>query len=190
MSVSRSTAAATSLIGQVVSSVRYVGLEYPDQDADVAWDFGAWHWPEVGVEIRTTSGRVFSATWDSPPEFTLAFVEQPMTDLWLPSRDVDGGRSWDVSANPRWSPLIDHQVTEFDLALAPVEGGPGEVPVAVRLQAATGTNGVAAIAPGDAHPATGALDPGAAFIGADEVIVIFDDGLAGQFGLDRFEPPA
>jgi hypothetical protein len=189
MSESRSIA-ASSLTSQVVSSVRYVGLDYPDHDADVAWDFGAWHWPEVAVEIRTASDRVYSAVWDSPPQFTLAFVEQPIIDLWLPARDVDGGRSWDVSAHPRWSPFIGRQVTRCDLAFAHLEGGPEEVPVAVRLQAASGTAWVAAIAPGDVDPVTGAFDPGAAFVGADEVIVIFDDGLAREVGLDRIEPPA
>jgi hypothetical protein len=177
--------AADALVGQVVSAVRYVGLDYPGQDDDVAWDFGAWHWPEVAVEIETASGRVFSAIWDSLPQFMLTFAEQPVRDFWLPLREAGGGRCWDVSGHARWRPFIGHQVTGCDLVVGHPESTLGPAPVAVRIQSSTGTAWIAAIAPGEADPTTGALAPATAVVGADEVIVLFDETLAGHVGLGR-----
>jgi len=50
--------AAEALVGQVVARVTYVGLTYDDLDEPVSWDYGDWHWPEVGVELATTGGPV------------------------------------------------------------------------------------------------------------------------------------
>ena len=57
--------------------VSYLGLYYDGHDT--AWDFGDWHWPEVGVELERADGQVFHAIWGSEvAQFDLSFRLGPI----------------------------------------------------------------------------------------------------------------
>lgn len=89
--------AARELLEETVARVRYLGLFY--QGSDAAWDFGEWHWPEVGVEFETASGRYFYAIWDSRvTQFELALngtQAATLSSRQISSTSADGApRSW------------------------------------------------------------------------------------------------
>ena len=173
----------------------YVGLTYDDLDS-IQWDYGDWHWPEVGVQLTTGSGRAFYAIWDSQvTHFELTFAEGQIRDQWLPLQESDptAARTWDVSDHRRWKPLMNSPVTSYRIALElrdsvwltrleDSDDPPVSVPIALRLASERGVVWIAAAAPreGDAHEDIGAND---VWLGHDEVIVVFDDVRADRLGL-------
>lgn len=165
-------------------SVVYVGLTYDDPDS-IRWDYGDWHWPEVGVQLTTLSGRSFYAIWDSQvTQFDLTFAEGHIRDQWLPLQrnDVAGDRVWDVSDHPRWAPLMNTPITSYRIALSVPDDVPS--PVAIRLATDRGVAWIAAAAPRDQRHAREDLRADDAWVGFDEVIVLFDDLRAENLGLN------
>jgi hypothetical protein len=175
---------ARELLGDAIQSVTYVGLTYDDPSA-VAWDFGDWHWPEVGVELAMASGRVCHAIWDSTiTHFELTFAEGPIADSWLPLQATSpGGRSWDVTAHPRWQPLVGEPITGHDLTLFAPDDPPVEVPVAIRLITESAAVWIVAAAPREYGRAMPELERDDIFLGHDEVIAVFSDHRAHALGL-------
>lgn len=175
---------ARSLVGETISAVTYVGLTY-DDPSTVEWDFGDWHWPEVGVELAMGSGRVCHAIWDSTvTHFELTLAEGPISDRWLPLQATPPtGRAWDVSEHPRWQPVLGAPVTGYDLRLFAPDDPPVEAPVAVRLGAGGSGVWIVAAAPREYELATPDLQHDDIYLGHDEVLVVFSDDRASALGL-------
>ena len=55
--VVRMPSQTTVVHSETFAPILYV-LTYDDLDEPVSWDYGDWHWPEVGVELATTDGPV------------------------------------------------------------------------------------------------------------------------------------
>ena len=147
--------AATGLLGETLASVVYVGLTYDDPDS-IKWDYGDWHWPEVGLQFTTRSGRPFYAIWDSQvTHFDLTFAEGQISDQWLPLQESDpaAARAWDVSDHPRWMPLMNSPITSYRIALGVPDDPPLSAPIALRLANDSGLAWIVAAAPRDADHA-------------------------------------
>lgn len=175
---------ASSLVGDAVSAVTYVGLTYDDPSA-IEWDFSDWHWPEVGVELSMDSGRVVHAIWDSTiTHFELTFTEGPISGSWLPLQATPpAGRAWDVSDHPRWQRIIGAPVSGYELRLFAPDDPPVEVPVAVRLAVGNAAVWIVAAAPREYELARPSLSQEDIYLGHDEVLVVFSDERAGALGL-------
>jgi len=109
--------AAAHIVGQTLSKVAYVGLTY-EQPETVRWHFADWHWPEVGVELATSTGDLAYAIWDhevSQHELTLALG--PMSDRWLPLRpdSLVSARRWDVSDSEEWAPMVQNTIDSCEV---------------------------------------------------------------------------
>ena len=115
----RETAARIS--GQRLAQVSYVGLTYEVDPATVRWRFADWQWPEVGVELRTSTGDVAYAIWDHKlTQHELTFALGPMSDQWLPLRSDSPtpARRWDVSDVDEWAPLVGNTIESCEVVLA------------------------------------------------------------------------
>lgn len=172
------------MVGQIVSRVVYVGLNY-DDEPDVRWDYGDWHWPEVGVELTTRDGSEFFAIWDSKvTQFELTFDRGPISREWLPLQDVPPkARTWDVSDHPRWSDIVGTPITGYSLAMSEPDERHGAAPIALRLATGRGIVWLVAAAPRDEESATEDLGAEAVYLGHDELIVLFEDDRARKIGL-------
>lgn len=178
--------AGETLLGEVLEDVRYVGLSY-ENPQDLRWDYGQWHWPEVGVELTTSSGRTFYCIWDDElVQFELRFAEGLLSERWLPLREDPAAqaRVWNVATHRRWQPLLGSPVEGFEIVVMDLGGPPPPAPVAVRLwTTAGGVVWIVAAAPrGEAH-ARADLDSDDVLLGHDEIIVLFSDELARNVGL-------
>jgi hypothetical protein len=166
-----------------LARVVYVGLTYDDPDT-IRWDFGDWHWPEVGVQFTTSSGRPFYAIWDSQvTQFELTFAEGQIGDQWLPQTDPTSARAWDVSGHARWAPLINSPITSYGIALGVPGDPPVSAPVALRFATNTGVAWIVAAGPQDADRELEEIRAADVWIGHDEVIVLFGDDRADRLGL-------
>ena len=176
--------AAERLMGDAILGVTYVGLAYEDPSS-VAWDFGDWHWPEVGLELTMRSGNVFHAIWDSTDtHFQLALIEGPIADSWLPLQATPStGRAWDVSGHTRWRPFMGQPLTAYDVTLFAPDDPPVEVPVALRLDVASAAVWIVAGGPRAPELATSELDSEDVYLGYDEVLVAFSAERAAALGL-------
>jgi hypothetical protein len=169
-------------VGEALSRVVYVGLSYPDPVA-VRWDFNDWHWPELAVELTTTTGRVYVAT----PEQRRGTFELVLKSSAPGAATAGAGlRTWDVSGHTRWRPLLNVPIAECDpVPLArETENGTNGPPVAVRLATDAGaTAWIVAAGPCDLISAATRLTADAVWLGHDEVIVVFGDEGARRIGL-------
>lgn len=163
----------------------YVGLTYDDPDG-IRWDYGDWHWPEVGVQFTTLSGRRFYAIWDwQIIHFELTFAEGEISEQWLPLQDdPSAARAWDVSDHVNWKPLLNSPITSCRVAPGVPDDPPVTAPVAIRLATHNDVAWVVAAAPRDEDHAREDLGADDVWIGFDEVIVLFGDVRADQLGLD------
>lgn len=178
--------AADALVGQRITRVLYVGLSYDSTDPEtVRWDFGDWHWPEVGVELSSSDGTKLHAIWDSQiTHFELTLAIGPISDAWLPlQHDLPIARAWEVTHHPRWAPLIGPPVVGYDLALFAPADPPVLAPIAVRLVTASSVVWLAAAAPRDYEAASEDLTAEDVYLGHDEMIVAFTDDRAHRIGL-------
>ena len=171
-----------------MTDIRYVGLSYDSPDF-VRWDYGDWHWPEVGVEFATLSGRSFHAIWDDQVEaFELRFAEGPLSDEWLPLQpgSAEPARVWNVTAHPRWQRLVGSPVESFELVDIDLGDMDMPAPVAIRLWTRNGgAVWIVAAAPRDEAHAHEDLTADDVFVGHDEIIVVFGDARARRIGLLR-----
>ena len=89
----------TDLTGRQLVGVRYFPLVVGDRGEFEVWDFGTWHQPTMGVELRMVDGVVFSAVWGwSFGHFGVELLAQPMEHLLNPEANrpvsVDSHRCW------------------------------------------------------------------------------------------------
>lgn len=165
---------AASLEGATITRVMYVGLYYENSVPD--WDFGDWHWPEVGVQFITADGREFYAIWDhqvANHELTLAHGN--ISNQWKPLReDPEQARMWNVSSHTRWKPFIGKPLVAVDVIADKVDTDE-LVPVAVRLVVDAGTSWIVVGQPTDKPRPNQPLLSTDMFIGGDEIIVCFTD---------------
>ena len=158
---------------QVIASVTYVGLYYDDISVD--WDFGDFHWPEVGVEFGMENGQTFFAIWDSnQTNYTLLFKEGSISEEW----HDENARNWNVTYHNRWMPLIGKQI----LDCSPVKLADEDAAVGLRISFESGTVWIAAASPRD-HLEPRSESPRDVVIGDDEVMVFFGDECAKRIGL-------
>lgn len=123
-------AEASRLVGQVLSEVKYVDLDYSEEhrgqvvgprlvSAASEWAQSPWRHrvgDDVGhaVEFRTVSGSVFTASWESPGE--AEGIGLRACSAIGAAVVVDGNVAvWDVSSTPRWRRLIGKQIDSVDL---------------------------------------------------------------------------
>lgn len=109
---------AERLVGLTMSGVRYFDIDYevlrsgitpagprvvtePEEWASPSWRFEQCHSLDYGLEIETTSGRVFSITWDPPGTMEgVGLREEPLVG---PAIVPDAAIAvWDVSERSEW----------------------------------------------------------------------------------------
>ena len=173
------------LLGKAIERVRYArptfgGGEYP-------WDFGGWHRPILGVQLDLAGSGPVHAIWtEQATHFHLQLGLGALEEEWTPMRDDQtAARVWDVTGHPAWRPIIGAPIVAGALALGRPDDPPVEAPVAVKLYAQSGTVWLVAAAPLDPLSASDDLKAETVWVGADEVMVVFDDGIAIGLGLQE-----
>jgi hypothetical protein len=137
--VAERVAHARRLVGQQLSAVRYVDIDYrrdtfapdsvgPRQITDPAeWQEPTWRYPgfdslDFGIELVTATGRTFSVTWD--PTGTregIGLREQPLIGSAV-CVDADVA-IWEVGAHSRWAPVLGTEVADVVVGYEPDDAG-------------------------------------------------------------------
>lgn len=138
--VAERRAHAERLVGQVLSAVRYVDIDYAEMDhpdrpkgprliADPAereqpmWRYPGFDSIDYGVELETEEGRVFSITWDPPREIEgIGIRELPLLDTLRPGAAV---AIWDVSEEDNWRDVRGRHIVAVELKYLPWSGTSG-----------------------------------------------------------------
>jgi len=130
---------ARELAGLRLSSVMYVLLDYGQVDRPVgshgprlvegaaelaapAWRCEGFDWADYAVEFTTTSGRVFTVSWDSPGCHEGIGVREVRALGSACVEDADVAL-WDVSYAGRWDSFIGAEITDAVLHYRPWPGG-------------------------------------------------------------------
>jgi len=174
---------ARMLAGRRISAVIYWGLGLHGQ-AHV-WDFGDWHLPVMGVELRLDDGTSYSVVWGSEfGHFGLELYASPMTDhVAVLDADDGGPNHWTVTGHPQWASLLGDPIVDARLVWA--EGyadrhdavEPVVAPLALRVDFPDGrVRIIAAMERSEDHW----------WHGADEVVVAFTDEFAARIGYPSF----
>ena|ERR1022692_713781 len=129
-------AVASRLVGQRLVRVEYVNIDYfgwnlghtdqtvrrqiaePAEWSEPAWDAGAFHHLDFGLEFTTADGELWGVSWDSPGP------DGESITLW-PGRVNEVGAVWDVTQREPWRSLIQSEVSQVALRYHPsdVESG-------------------------------------------------------------------
>lgn len=128
---------AQLMVGAILTSVRYVNIDYERLDRLPAsegtgprnitdpteWDAPLWSCPgfdavDYGIDLVMEDGRIFSVTWDTPGRFEgIGIRAEPLLSSgFLADADV---AIWDVSRKRRWQDKCTRQVTQVDLNYEP-----------------------------------------------------------------------
>ncbi len=126
---------AARLIGLSVRGVRYYDLDYEAMRSGIdttgprvvadskewaspSWRFEHCHSLDHGLEIETTSGRVFSITWDPPgPMEGVGLREEPLVGpAILPDAAI---AVWDVSDRSEWQHYVGGVVSGLTMHYRP-----------------------------------------------------------------------
>lgn len=126
---------AQRLVGLSVAAVRYFDLDYtvarqgiestgPRLVTDATeweaptWRFEACHSVDYGVEIETTTGRVFSFTWDPPGRIEgLGLREEPLVGETLrPDAPI---AIWNVGERSEWRDRLGMVVSSLTMHYRP-----------------------------------------------------------------------
>lgn len=179
--------ATDALLGRSLMEISYWDVRNYADDPSV-WDHGSWHHALMGVGFRTDAGYA-CVTWT--PRFYPYGIEVIANHV----SDHEGPESWLMTQHPLWAerarqPIETVRIFWQRMTVGPARLMSGEivrepqdydVPVAVRLDFRTGPIWmVAAVAPST---------PGAtAFIGGDEILVVFEPEQMQSFGfpMDEF----
>lgn len=143
-----------------------------------AWDFDTWHLPTLGVVFALDDGSSALATWNRT--FAGCGLEVSVSPTRAGLRDIapaGGPAEVDASAHPRWAALLGQPLTAVDICWREAPLSDRRWPAAVRWEAAGGSVWTAAGAP-VAWPFDGRFQ-----LGTDDVLVVFDPGLAARAGL-------
>lgn len=164
--------AVAALTGARLSDVRYYPLTLPESDGVEEWDFGPWHQPTMGVELRAGT-KVFSAVWGwTFGCYGLELDECAMDDLLSPS----ARQPVSVNAHPCWAPLIGGTITASTVWVDAIADG-RRTPAALRMSGGSTDLWIAAAAPTSWPPTDEFL------LGTDDVMVVFDRAMAASLGI-------
>ncbi len=171
---------ARRLVGLRLTRVRYVDLDYHRHSVDPkhtgprliearsewqapVWQHDACDCANHGVELETSAGRVFSATWDPPGSMEgIGLREEPLLGAAVrPSADV---AVWDVTERSRWGAFVGKLVREVRLHYQPWEDPAGFMCPRITLDFG---DGVVELLLGDVGK-DGVLSPS-----ADNIAVLF-----------------
>jgi hypothetical protein len=127
---------ARELIGQCLSSVVYVLLDYSQPDraigsgprvidsieefASPTWRCGSFDWADYAIELTTTAGRVFTVSWDSPG-FHEGIRLREVPALGTACTEDANVTLWDVSQASRWDEFIGVEITDVTLHPLPAD---------------------------------------------------------------------
>lgn len=167
-----------SLRGMRLIEVTYYPLRCGDEGTEVEdWDFGGWHLPTMGVELRAGNGARFSAVWGrSFDYYGLEIFQGPMSSQLGLIGEPGGSPEVAVTEHPCWARLIGVPLVGTDIVWS--EGDHGlRMPVAVELRAPCATAWLVAGRPAQWPP------DGRFHLGTDDVMVVFTQDLAGVIGL-------
>ena len=115
---------AQPLVGLRLARVRYFDLDWIDYPTSARtivepqeWQQPPWRHPtcdtiDWGLELESTTGRVFSISWDRPVGDSMGISEQPMLDGC-------GDAIWDVTERSRWRNHIGHVISGITLHYFP-----------------------------------------------------------------------
>lgn len=123
MSVPRLTAAQlerviASLRGLRISSVDYAVLTGgSDGHAVLDWDYGTWHEPTMGIQLRPDNGALFTLTWGSSFGcYGLEVHDRGIDDFLARVGEPSGPALVSVGGHPCWRALLGRQITGTELA--------------------------------------------------------------------------
>ncbi|RYG30454.1 hypothetical protein EON81_24880 [bacterium] len=176
----------SGLVGQRVSDVRYVELDYRDPDwtgpgADPGgapvWDGVGFHSLDHGMELDLETGSSWWCTWQSPGgdgESLLFGGGSALTE------EIEMTRTWNVAASALWKPLIGVPIvaTEIIWDHWPATHGSPEMWCQSALTLAFDGGPEVIVALGDRDGTTGKLRPS-----ADNVVVFRSREDASRLGL-------
>ncbi len=119
---------AAELVGETVSAVRYVNLDYlagqfrgqergprliesSEEWAEPTWRHPACDTVDWAVELRTASGRSFTVSWDSPGMQEGIGLRKVVAVGTAVDESADAA-IWDVSQQRGWRDLVGRTVTD------------------------------------------------------------------------------
>ena len=110
-------------IGESFGIPRWPGPAHRPIEDPREWEQAIWRHPtcdslDWGLELESTTGRVFSMTWDRPRGGSIGIEEQPL------GRDALGA-VWDVTDRSRWQKYVGRAVTGITMHY--VRGDPFDV---------------------------------------------------------------
>lgn len=134
-------ARARELIGLQLSSVVYVLIDYGQPDrpggsrgprlvadttelAAPAWRCETFDWADYAVEFATTSGRVFTVSWDQPGWHEGIWIREARARGSAYQEDANVA-IWDVSQAGRWNRYIGAVITDVVVHYRPWAPGDG-----------------------------------------------------------------
>jgi hypothetical protein len=167
-----------SLRGMRLIEVTYYPLSCGDEGVEVEdWDFGDWHQPTMGVELRAENGARYSAVWGQSFDYHgLEIFQAPMSSQLGLIGEPGGSPEVGVTGHPSWAGLIGVPLVGSDIVWS--EGDYGvRMPVAVGLRAPCAAAWLVAGRPAQWPP------DGRFHLGTDDVMVVFTHELAGVIGL-------
>jgi hypothetical protein len=167
-----------SLRGTRLVEVAYYPLSCGDDGTEVEdWDFGGWHLPTMGVELRAENGTRYSAVWgQSFDYYGLEMIQGAMSSQLGLIGEPGGYPEVGVARHPSWSGLIGVPLLGADIVWSDGDYG-RRMPVAVRLRAPSATAWLVAGRPAQWPP------DGRFHLGTDDVMVVFTHELADAIGL-------
>lgn len=168
----------SSLRGARLAEVTYYPLSCGDEGTEVEdWDFGGWHLPTMGVELRAEDGMRYSAVWGrSFDHYGLEIFQSPMSGQLGLIGEPGGSPKVRVTGHPSWAGLIGVPLLGADIVWS--EGDYGlRMPLAVRVRAPCATAWLVAGRPAQWPP------DGRFHLGTDDVMVVFAQELAEVVGL-------
>jgi hypothetical protein len=167
------------LRGQRITAVTYYLSTYEHDEIVVEeWDFGPWHQPTMGVELRTGTGAQFAAVWGSSFEhFGLEVFPEPMTNHLVRIGEPGGPAAVSVTDHPRWAGLVGTPIVSVDLAWLEDPQSTLRLPVSIRLRTWETTLWIAVGAPAAWPPAD------TYYLGTDDVMVVFTPEFATTVGI-------
>lgn len=171
-----------SLSGMCLIGVTCYPLSCGNEGTEVEdWDFGGWHLPTMGVELRAESGTRYSAVWgQSFDYYGPEIVQAPMSSQLGLTGEPGGPPEVGVTGHPCWTGLIGVPLVGADIVWS--EGDYGlRMPVAVEFRAPSTTVWLVAGRPAQWPP------DGRFHLGTDDVMVVFTRELASAVGLPRAE---
>lgn len=162
------------LVGCTVRAVHYWDVQTPPPDV-ARWDFGDWHLAVMGVELDTDRGPV-TITWTNRFErYGVEVFHEPIENHLV--LGPDGPERVGPNGPDPWSPILGGPVRQAVVTWDLADARPStELPTSVRLGFDAGSvRFVAAYPPG--------APGGSAFVGGDEILVVFSDQAMHDLGL-------